>query len=142
MRQRAGQRLRFKKQISRLDQPVEKADTLGFAAGHAAAREQQVRRPPLANDPRQDGARAHITSGKADAVEQERHLGPLRPKPHVGRHRDDGAGTRTHTVDRRDDWLRAGSHRLDQFAGHPREGEKAGGSHLDQWADDLEYVAA
>ena len=43
---------------------------------------------------------------------------------------------------RGDDRLRAGAHRLDQVAGHAREGEQARHVHLGQRADDLVHVAA
>ena len=60
----------------------------------------------------------------------------------VGRHRDDRAGARADAVDRGDDRLRAGAHRLDQVAGHAGEHQELGRLQPHQRADDLVHVAA
>ena len=44
----------------------------------------------------------------------------------VGRHRQNRAGAGADAVDRGDDRLRALPHRLDEIAGHAREGEESG----------------
>ena len=49
-------------------------------------------------------------------------------------HRQDRAGAGADAVDRRDDRLRAGAHRLDEIAGHARESEQLGHRHFGQRA--------
>ena len=56
--------------------------------------------------------------------------------------RDHRAGAGADAVDRRDDRLRAAADRLDEVAGHAREGEQLGHRHLRQRPDDLVHVAA
>ena len=50
------------------------------------------------------------------------------PTAQVGRHRQDRAGAGADAVDRGDDRLRAGAHRLDQVAGHARERQQLAAS--------------
>jgi hypothetical protein len=106
-----------------------------------AAGIEQLRRAGLADDARQDRAGAHVAAGEADAVEQEGDLG-AGAQTHVGGHRHDRAGAGADAFHGGDDRLRAGAHRLDQIAGHAREGGEILGLHRDQRADDLEDVAA
>ena len=107
------------------DQPVVEAPALAFLGGHHPAGEQQFGGAALADDPRQDRAGAHVAAGEADAGEQEGGLRLRRRDPDVRGHRQDRAGAGADAVERRDDRLRAGAHRLDQVAGHPGEGEQA-----------------
>jgi MFS family permease len=141
-----GKRDRVRQHGFRLDQPVEEAPALALLRRHGAAGVEELRGAALADDARQDRAGTHVGAGKADAHEQKRGLGPRRADAHVGRHGEDRAGAGADAVHRGDDRLRTGAHRLDQIAGHAREGEKAIGVavllHLDQRADDFMHVAA
>ena len=131
---------------SGLAQLVVEAPAFGFGAVHRAAGVEQLGGAARADDARQNVARAHVGAGEPDPHEQERHLAARRCRTQVRGHRDDGAGAGAHAVDRGDDRLRAGAHRLDQVAGHARECEQARhvavALHLDQWPDDLVHVAA
>ena len=56
------------------DEPIEEAPALAFLGAHRAAGEEQLGRAALADDARQDRARAHVAAGEADAREEERGL--------------------------------------------------------------------
>ena len=138
----ARKRNRFVMQRLATDQPIVETPALALLGGHDPAGVEQIGGAALADDPRQNRAGAHVASGKADAGEQEGGLGRWRGEAEVRCHRHDCARTDADAVDRRDDRLRAGAHRLDQIAGHAGEGEQFGHRHLGQRADDLMDVTA
>ncbi len=133
---------RFAQERVGLDEAVVEAPGRALLGRHGAAREQQLARAPLANQPRQDGAGAHVAAREADAVEQGRHLGARRGKADVGGHGDDRARAGRDAVYRRDDGLAAGAHRLHQLARHRGEPHRPPGVAVEQRADDLVHVAA
>jgi hypothetical protein len=135
-------RLRRRGQHLRRDQPVEEAPALGLLAAERTAGVEQLAGAAVADQARQDRARAHVAAGQPDAVEQERRPAARGADAQVGRHRQDRAGAGAHAVDRGDDRLRAGAHRLDDVAGHAREHQQLGRRQPDQRADDLVHVAA
>ncbi len=126
----------------RRNDAAEEAPALALFRGHEAAGIEQLRRPRLADDARQDRAGAHVAAGKTHLVEQERDLGSRGGQTHVGGHGDDRARAGADAVNRRDDRLWTGPHRLDEIAGHAGKDGKALGIHLDQRANDLEHIAA
>ena len=93
-----------------------------FRRSHRAPGEEEFRSAPLADDPRQDSARAHVGAGEADAGEQEGRLRFRRRISDVGGHREDRAGAGADSLDRGHDRLGTGAHRLHQIPGHPGEG--------------------
>src|SRR3984957_8219388 len=97
---------------------TEEPPALALLRSHEAAGIEQLRGPRLADDARQDRTRPPVASGQSTLIEQDRALGASRGEPQVGRHGDDRAGARADTLDRRDDRLRTGPHRLDEIAGH------------------------
>ena len=105
-------------------QPVEPSPTLALVAAQHPAGVQQLARTAVADDARQQRARAHVAPGETHALEQERRLAARRAEAQVGRHGNDRAGARAYAVDRGDDRLRAGAHRLHEIAGHAREHEE------------------
>src|SRR5713101_111616 len=126
----------------RRNDTAEEPPALALLRGHEATGIEQLRRPRLPDDARQDRTGAHVAAGKADLVEQERDLGSRSRQADIGRHGDDRARSGADAVDGSYDRLWAGPHRLDEVAGHPGEGGEALGIHLDQRADDLEHIAA
>ena len=124
------------------NEPVEEAPALALFAAHRAAGVKQLARAPLADQARQDRAGAHVAAREADAVEQEGGLAARRAQPQVRGHRHDRACACANAVDRGDDRLRAGAHRLHQIAGHAREHQQLGRLQPNQRADDLVHVTA
>src|ERR1043166_2221171 len=82
---------------------VEKAPAFGFIARHAAAGAQQLSSATLSDDSRQDGASAHITTGKTHASKQKGGFAARGAKPDIGCHREDRTGAGADTINRRDD---------------------------------------
>src|SRR5215204_6241485 len=138
----ASERARLVLEALRSRKPAEEAPGGALIGRHEAAGVEELRRPALADDAGQDRAGAHVAAGESDLVEQERDLRPWRANADVGGHCDDGAGPGADAVDSGDDRLRRGPHRLDELAGHAREGGQPLRAHLDQRPDDLEHVAA
>ena len=103
---------------------------------------QQLRGASLADDARQHRAGAHVAAGEADAREEKRGLGLRRAEAQIGEERDHRAGADADAVDGGDDRLRTGAHRLDEIAGHAREGEQPLHVARQQRADDVVHVAA
>src|SRR5205823_2668206 len=106
------------------------AKPLSLLAAYAAPGVKQLRSAALADDPRQDGAGPHVAAAKTDAVEQERNFRGQGSDADIGGHGDDRARAGANAVDRRNDRLRTGAHRLDHVAGHPGEVEELDGAHL------------
>jgi hypothetical protein len=137
-----GERLRLRQHLLRRNDTAEEPPALALLRGHEAAGIEQLRSPRLPDDARQDRTRPHVAAGKTDLVEQERDLGASGRQTHVRRHCDDRACAGANPLNRRDDRLRTGPHRLAKVAGHAGEGSEAFGVHLHQRADDLEHIAA
>src|SRR6185503_13680442 len=77
-----------------------------------------------------------------NAAEEECRLATRLAETNVACHREDRAGAGAYALDRGDDRLRAGAHRPDEVAGHPREAQKPLAIHLRQGPDDFVDVAA
>jgi hypothetical protein len=96
----------------------------------------------VADEPREEVRRPHVTAGEPDLGEEEGEPRLRRADPEVGGDRDHAAGAGRDPLDAGDDRDRALAHRPDHVTGHLGEAHQAGGVHLDQLADDLVDVAA
>src|SRR6185312_4403509 len=92
---------------------------------HDAPGIKKLRRPAMADDARQQSAGTHVAAGKPNTGEQKCGLGLRRAQTDVAEQGDHRAGAHTDAVNRRDDRLRAGAHRLHKLAGHPRKLEES-----------------
>ena len=115
---------------------------LAFLRCHHPPGEEQFRGAALADEPRQDRAGAHVAAGEADTGEEERGLGVRMGDAQIRGHGDDRAGADADALERSDDRLRTGAHRLDQIPGHPGELKQARHRHFGQRADNFVDVAA
>ena len=102
------------------DNPL-KSPSCKLLARHGSTGVEQFRSPPLADNPGQDRASAHVTSCQADTGEKEGDLCIRGAVAEVGPHGQYRARTGTHAFHGGDDWLRAGAHRLDHITGHSSE---------------------
>ncbi len=140
--QTARQARRLRQQLIGRDQLIEEAPALALFRRHGATGKHQLGGPALTDQPRQNGARAHVTTGQADAGEQKCGLRRGCADPKIRHHRDDRAGPRTDAVHRRDHHLRTAANRLDQITRHARERQQLRHGHARQRTDDVVHVAA
>src|SRR5262249_3398560 len=136
------QRIRLLFELLSADDAIEKAPPLAFIRRHDTAGIKELRSVAVADDPRQQGASAHIATGQADTRKPERGFGLRRAETNVTEQRDHGAGANTDTVNRPDDRLRTGPHRLNEFAGHAGEFEQPLHVATQQRTDDVVDIAA
>ncbi len=140
---RAQARSRFGAQRHPARQSVEEAPACASSPHIVRPGVEQLGCAALADDARQQRAGAHVAAGEPDSHEQERGLAARRAEPQIARQREHGARARADAVDGSDDRLRARAHRLDQVAGHSREGEQPGiVASSCRGADDVVHVAA
>ena len=111
------------------------ADMVRPVNSSSAARPWPMTRGSIAQAPMSQPARP--TRAKRNAV----FAAGVR-EAQVREQRDHGAGADAHAVDGGDDRLRTGAHRLDEIAGHAREGEQPLHVARQQRADDVVHVAA
>src|SRR6476660_10628143 len=107
------------------DNAIEKAPALALLRCHDTSGIKKLRRAAMADDARQQSAGAHVAASKPNTGEQKCGLGLRRAQTHVAEQGDHRARPHTDAVNRRDDRLRAGAHRLHKLAGHPRKLEKS-----------------
>ena len=140
--QLGGQCLRPGQQVGRFVQAVEKTPGQALGAGHGPPGEEQLGRPALPDDARQQGARSHVGPGQADAGEQKSGLGGGSAQAHVAGQRHHGASASANAINRPDDRLRAVAHGLDEVTRHAGELQHLGHAHGGEGPDDLVHIAA
>ncbi len=121
---------------------IDQTVALGCRRINGIAQQQQLEGAPKANDARQQIARAHIGSGQSDPGEQEGEARLLRGDAQIGRQRQHRARARSHPVEGGENRFIEHAHVLDDRAGHPSKVEMALQVALQQFADDLLYIAA
>ena len=121
-------------------QTVPEAPGVAFLGRHHAARVEKLGGAALPDDARQHGTCSHVAAGQADAGKQEGAFRCRRGNPQVRCHRQNGASPHRHAIDRRDNRLAAGDHRLDQIASQAREGEEVLHRQADQGTDNVMHI--
>src|SRR5436190_2195712 len=125
MRERARHCGGVSKHGVRICNAIVEAPALRLVSRHVAPEKKKLARATLPDDARKNRARAHVGPGESNAHEQERHLASRGADAKIARHGEDGTCTHADTTDGGDDWLRTGTHRFHEIAGHLREREKA-----------------